>query len=242
MDSTTMILVAVIAVIVIAGAVIFLQRRRSQDLRSRYGAEYIAAVDETGDRRKAEHELREREKRVKEFDLRPLSPREASDFSDRWRRVQAQFVDDPGAAVSRADELLGEVMQARGYPESEFDQRAADLSVHHPKLVSDYRVAHDVALRHAQGKAGTEDLRKAMIHYRALFEDLLADAPQDRRATTEPRTFTPEEADDERTADAGSGQRDERGDERRDERARGADDRAARERRRDAGDGRAPRV
>jgi hypothetical protein len=231
MDTPTLAIIAVIAIVVVAAAaVIYVQRRRSQDLRSRYGAEYLAAVDEAGDRRKAEAELRGREKRVKAFDLRPLSPREASDFSDRWRRVQAQFVDDPGAAVGRADELLAEVMRARGYPDGDFEQRAADLSVHHPRLVSDYRVAHDVALRHARGDAGTEDLRKAMIHYQALFEDLLAEQPQDRRPAGEPRSFTSEEVDDERIAES------------RDEPGRAPDDRAARDGRRGEIGGRAPRV
>jgi hypothetical protein len=201
MDNATLILVGLVALAIVVGAVLLMQRRRSQALRSRYGAEYLTAVDETGDRRKAEAELRHREKRVHAFDLRPLSPREAVEFSDRWRQVQAQFVDEPGLAVSRADALLGEVMLARGYKPGDFEQRAADLSVHHPKLVSDYRVAHEVAHLHADGRAGTEELRRALIHYRALFEDLLGESPQDRRAEIEPRSFTPEEADHESFAD-----------------------------------------
>jgi hypothetical protein len=231
MDATTLLILVLIAVVVAGGAFIYMQRRRSKELRSRYGAEYLAAVDETGDRRKAEAELRQREKRVGAFDLRPLSPREATDFSDRWRRVQARFVDDPGAAVGEADDLLAQVMGARGYPVGDFDQRAADLSVHHPKLVSDYRIAHEVASRHARGEAGTEDLRKAMIHYRALFEDLLAPAAQDRRPE-EPRTLTSEEDHDER----GERIREERGEP-------GPHDGAARERRRsEPRDRGAPRV
>jgi hypothetical protein len=229
MDNVTLALVVVVALAIIGGAVVYLMRRRSQTLRSRYGAEYFAAVDETGDRRKAEAELRQREKRVKSFDLRRLSPRESTEFAERWRQVQAQFVDDPGMAVGRADELLSEVMEARGYPRGGFDQRAADLSVHHPRLVSDYRIAHEVALRHTRGEAGTEEARKALIHYRALFEDLLAASPQDRRPTVESRTFTPEESDDDRTSDL-------------DAPGRAADDRAAGERGRPAGDGRAPRL
>ena len=228
MDTTTIVVVALVAVLIAGAAVVYLQRRKSQQMRSRYGAEYIAAVDETGGRRKAESELRRREKRVEAFDLRPLPAGEAADFSDRWRRVQAEFVDDPRASIDHADDLLAELMHARGYPAGEFEQRAADLSVHHPRLVSDYRIAYDVAHRR---DAGAEDLRKAMIHYRELFQDLLAPSAQDRRSE-EPRTFTSEEAYDERTARA----HDER-DERR------ADDRADRERRRaEPGDGRAPRV
>jgi hypothetical protein len=228
MDIATVVVLALVALLIVGAAVFYMQRRRSQQMRSRYGAEYIAAVDETGNRRKAESELRQREKRVEAFDLQPLPPREAAEFAERWRRVQAEFVDDPRGSIDHADALLGELMQARGYPVGEFEQRAADLSVHHPRLVSDYRIAHDVARR---SDAGAEDLRKAMIHYRALFEDLLAPTAQDRRPD-EARTFTPEEAHDERATRA----HDERGE-------RGSDDRAARQRRRaEPGDGRTPRV
>ena len=233
MDNTTLALIVVAALVIVVGVALFLQRRRSKALRSHYGAEYIAAVDEVGNKRKAEAELRHREKRVHAFDLRPLSRREASEFSDRWRSVQARFVDDPGMAVDKADALLAEVMQARGYPASDFEQRADDLSVHHPKLVSDYRVAHETARAQAAGRAGTEDLRKALIHYRALFEDLLGEAPQDRRPNVEPRSFSAQEADHESVADTR---------ERDDARRRAADDRADRERRdRERRDG-TPRV
>lgn len=230
MDNSTLIVLALVALVVVGGALFFVQRRNSQQMRSRYGAEYIAAVDQTGGRRKAEAELRHREKRVDAFDLHTLSPREAAEFSERWRQVQTRFVDDPGAAVGQADELLSEVMRARGYPVSDFEHRTADLSVHHPKLVSDYRVAHDVASRRARGEADTEDLRKALIHYRALFEDLLAPAAQDRRPD-EPSTFTSKEDDHERATRSA----DVRGD-------GGVDDRAARRRRRPDSDGRAPLV
>jgi len=208
-----------------------MQRRKSQTMRAHYGAEYIAAVDEMGDRRKAEAELKHREKRVESFDIRPLSRVETDGYVERWRMVQADFVDDPGAAIARADDLLGEVMHARGYPVSDFEQRAADLSVAHPKLVSDYRLAHEVAVRHARGEADTEDLRRAMIHYRDLFADLV-EAPGEPRRPQEPQSFR-EESEDEPTTRA----RDE-ADERR------ADHRAVRERRRDnrTRGGRAPLV
>jgi hypothetical protein len=231
MDNSTLIVLALVALVIVGGAVVYMQRRRSRAMRSRYGAEYRVAVDQTGDRRKAEAELRNREKRVEAFDLRTLSPREAAEFSDRWRQVQTKFVDDPGAAVGQADELLAEVMRARGYPVSDFEQRTADLSVHHPKLVSDYRIAHDVARRHARGEAGTEDLRKALIHYRALFEDLLAPSAQDRRPE-EPSTFMSEDDDHERATQS----RDKRDD-------RAVDDRADRQRRSSGSpDSRAPRI
>lgn len=232
MNTTTIVILAVVALLIAGGVAVYLQNRRSHELRVKYGKEYGNAIEQTGDRHKAEAELRQREKRIQKLDLRALSPREQTEFSDRWRQVQAEFVDDPGAAVAHADDLLAEVMGARGYPVTDFDQRAADLSVHHPKLVGDYRMAHDVAQSHSRGEAGTEDLRKALIHYRALFEDLLAPTPQDRRAE-ESRSFMPEETPDERAAH----DRTER------DVDRALDDRAARERRRaEDGDGRAPHV
>ena len=236
MTTTTLIIgLAVAALVIAAGAVLLLQARRSKGMRARYGAEYIAAVDETGDRRKAEAELKAREKRVKRFDLRPLARDDVVRFSERWRDVQAQFVDDPGAAIAQADELLERVMSARGYPMGDFEQRAADLSVDYPKLVSNYRLAHEVAGMHARGETGTEDMRRSLIHYRALFEDLLGlpgDArPQETRGAEELRTFAREETDDERAARI------------RDEERHDPDHGAARERRNDRrGDGRAPRV
>jgi hypothetical protein len=217
--NTTLVIVIGIVLLALVGAAMVLRQRRSKAMRARYGAEYIAAVDETGDRHKAEAELRAREKRVHSFDIRPLERGEVERFSDRWRSVQAQFVDDPGAAISRADDLLGEVMGARGYPVTDFEQRAADLSVEHPKLVSNYRIAHDVAERHARGDADTEDMRRAMIRFRELFEDLLG-LPTETSRPGEDRAFTSKEPDHERTA------RD-----RADEPGRRPDDRATRQRR-----------
>jgi len=229
MNTAVAALVALAAVVVLIGAVVYVQRRRSKEMRARYGAEYIAAVDELGDRRKAEAELKRREKRVEKFDIRTLEPEESDRYAARWRRVQADFVDDPGAAIAAADELLGEVMHARGYPVADFEQRAADLSVEHPKFVADYRIAHELAVRHARGEADTEDLRRAMIHYRDLFADLIEAPTTQARRPDEPRTFR-EEPEDERAARI----RDE-------EHERRADDRTARERRSDRpGDGRAP--
>src|SRR5262249_8400483 len=152
---------------------VYMQRRRSQQMRAHYGDEYFAAVDELGDRRGAEAELERREKRVESFDIRSLTPAERDAYVEHWRKIQADFVDEPGTAIARADDLVGDVMHARGYPVSDFAQRAADLSVDHPRLVANYRIAHAVALRHADGQAGTEDLRQAMIHDRDLFAELL---------------------------------------------------------------------
>lgn len=172
---------ALLALVLVAAITIMLanNRRRAQ-LRSQFGPEYERTVEMTGSSRKAEAELQERQKRVAAFTIRPLSPQQADAFTDAWVHVQAQFVDDPQGAVTRADALLTEVMEVRGYPIVDFEQRSADLSVDHPEVVQNYRTAHDIAIRHARGEADTEDLRRAMIHYRALFDDLIHE-PVDHR-------------------------------------------------------------
>ena len=163
-----------VVLVLLAGlAVLIMRNRQRANLRSKFGSEYARTVEEAGSSRKAEAELQEREKRVASFSLRRLSPQQIDMFNDGWMKVQNQFVDDPQGAVSRADVLLTEVMEARGYPISDFDRRSADLSVDHPEVVQNYRTAHDIAIRHARGEADTEDLRQAMIHYRALFEELV---------------------------------------------------------------------
>ena len=173
MSQTGWIIVAVvvIAAIVIA-ALVWSRRRRSDRLRDQFGPEYDRAVEEKGGRAKAEAELAERERRVHKLHIRPLDTSERREFMDRWTEVQARFVDDPPRAVAFADALLGQVMKARGYPVTDFDQRAGDISVDHPIVVEHYRKAHDIAVRHEGGQASTEDLRQAMIHYRALFDNL----------------------------------------------------------------------
>ena len=172
---------ALLALVLVAAiAVMIVTNRRRANLRAKFGPEYGRTVEMTGSPRKAEAELQEREKRVAAFTIRPLSPQQADAFTDAWVRVQAQFVDDPQGAVSRADVLLTEVMEVRGYPITDFEQRSADLSVDHPEVVQNYRSAHEIAVRHARGEADTEDLRRAMIHYRALFDDLVHE-PVDHR-------------------------------------------------------------
>ncbi len=175
MDQTVLIVIAVVVVALIVAAVVIFQRRRSDHLRSRFGPEYDHALEETGSRSKAEAELAAREKRVEKLTIRPLEPSARQGFIDRWTEVQARFVDDPPRAVSFADALLAEVMTARGYPVADFDERAGDISVHHPRVVEHYRAGHDIAVRHARGEASTEELRQAMIHYRSLFEELVND-------------------------------------------------------------------
>jgi hypothetical protein len=173
--NTTIVLVALILAIAGIAVALIMRKRQSHHLRSHFGAEYDRALEQTGDPRKAERELHAREKRVAKFELKPLEPADRARFVASWQAVQANFVDDPRSAVMTADDLLGQLMAARGYPVSNFEQRASDLSVDHPAVVQNYRAAHDIALRHQRGDAGTEDLRQAMIHYRALFEDLIGE-------------------------------------------------------------------
>ena len=172
--STLMIVVLIVVVLAIAAAVwLYMQKRRTQTLRSRFGPEYDRIVEDHGDRNRAEKVLLERQKRVDSFDIKPLPPRDRDRFAQRWQDAQSRFVDNPQEVVGDADLLLVEVMKARGYPMGNFEQRAADISVDHPEVVENYRVAHEIALRDRQEAASTEDLRKAMVHCRALFEELL---------------------------------------------------------------------
>jgi hypothetical protein len=166
------ILIVAIAALGVA-AWMYLRTQQTKRLRSRFGPEYDRAVDELGNARKAEDELARREKRVQKFQIRALNRDECDRFAEAWRIEQERFVDDPRSAVARADDLVREAMRARGYPMSEFEQSAADLSVEHPRVVENYRAAHDIAVKDARGQADTEDLRRAMKHYRSLFEDLL---------------------------------------------------------------------
>lgn len=174
MDNRSLIVIIVVVVIVvlliIAWAVT--RQRRTAELKQRFGPEYDRTVRERGTTR-AESALADREKRVEKFRLRELAVDERERFITEWRQVQARFVDDPQGSVRDADRLVDRLMLARGYPMSDFEQRAADISVDHPRVVDNYRAAHQVALRHARGEATTEDLRNAMIYYRTLFDDLL---------------------------------------------------------------------
>ena len=177
-----MAIVIAILVVVLIGAVaviawLVLQQRRSRALQEQFGPEYNRTVHTVGDRGRAEQELRERRERVEQLHIRPLSRQDQQRFSTAWQQVQARFVDDPQGATADADRLIGEVMTARGYPVGDFAAQAADLSVSYPTVVNNYRAAHAVAQNAAQGAATTEDLRQALVHYRALFEELV-EAPQ----------------------------------------------------------------
>jgi hypothetical protein len=183
--STSQIAIAIaVALIVVAGIAIWIsiRKRRTERLRTQFGgAEYTRAVKESGSRRQAEAVLDERAERVEKLHIRPLAPGDRARFVESWARVQARFVDGPGSAVTDADQLLGDVMSTRGYPVSDFEQRAADISVDHPLVLENYRAAHQSALRQTRGQASTEDLRQAMIHYRTLFEELVGE-PEVARA------------------------------------------------------------
>jgi hypothetical protein len=163
--------VAVFAFLVVA--IVFMRKRSADRLRLRFGPEYERTVEAAGGRHKAQAELQHRQKRVRSFAIKSLTSEEREHYMPLWGEVQTQFVDDPKTAVIGADQLLAEVITHRGYPAGEFEQRSADLSVDHPIVVQNYRTAHDIALRDANGEASTEDLRQAMLSYRALFTELV---------------------------------------------------------------------
>jgi hypothetical protein len=171
---------AIITLLIIVGLVlgVFLgvvmnRARHSKKLQERFGPEYHHAVDELGDKHQAERALEARLDHVKQLDIRPLTEKEMDRFTNEWRVTQAEFVDEPMKAMQKADHLIGEVMKARGYPIDDFEQRAADISVGYPEMVTDYRGLHSLAVKGKSQKVSTEELRKAMVHGRALFENLV---------------------------------------------------------------------
>jgi hypothetical protein len=173
MNQTTAMVIIVGLVVVLAIAWMYFRQKRSKKLRTHFGPEYDRLLQDRGSQRRAEAELGQRERRVKRLSIRPL-PRDVSTrYAQLWNDQQARFIDEPKAAVVEADNLVEAVMKERGYPVGEFDQRAADISVDHPRLVENYRAAHEISLRERRGLASTEDLRAAMIYYRDLFRELL---------------------------------------------------------------------
>ncbi len=177
METAIVSVIVALAVILVVGLVAwaYLKRERSQNLRSRFGPEYDRVVRANPTPKEAELVLEERQKRFENLDIKPLDARERQRFADAWEHEQAAFVDQPRNAVRNADQLVIEVMRARGYPMGDFEQRSADVSVDHPIVVENYRVAHAIAVRDQDQRVSTEELREAMIHYRALFADLLHD-------------------------------------------------------------------
>ena len=175
MDPQTMWFVAgaVVLLIIAVAAWAYVKREQRVKLQSHFGPEYDRAVQDAGSRAKAESDLMARAKRVRTLDIRPLSHEQADSFRQEWDRIQQTFVDDPGGAVAAADELVTRVMNARNYPVADFEMRAADLSVQHPRVVENYRTARALMTRRERGEASTEELRQAVVNYRALFDDLL---------------------------------------------------------------------
>ena len=175
LDTQTWIILAAVVVLGLAvlGAWFFYQKKRSHKLQERFGPEYGRTVHELGSRTKGESELKAREKRVERLEIIALAPSDAARFSEAWQALQGRFVDNPKGVVVQAEQLVRELMQKRGYPMGDFESRAGDISVDHPDVVANYRSAQAIAVRDRQGSADTEELRKAVVHYRALFDELL---------------------------------------------------------------------
>ena len=181
---TILVIVIVAVVLLVAVAVVFNRRRA---LRQRFGPEYDRVVESADDRRAAERELRERERRHAELELRPLDPAAHERYTQSWEEIQVRFVDAPEQAVGQADELVTRLIAERGYPTGDYDDQLSHLSVEHSRTLDHYRQAHDINERNARGEATTEQLRQAFVHYRALFADLLGTEP-DRLAGSTPNS------------------------------------------------------
>ena len=187
MDTVTQQTWIVLAVVVVVALIaltawLLYSKRQSHRLEQRFGPEYARAVDEMGSRTKAESELKTREKRVEKLNIVPLTPPEAARFDQAWKALQASFIDNPKGVVAQADQLVRELLLKRGYPMGDFERRAADISVDHPAVVDNYRAAQAIAARDLRGETNTEDLRKAVVHYRALFDELLEVSEPTREA------------------------------------------------------------
>jgi hypothetical protein len=174
----------VIGALIVLGVIAWFvtARRRTEHLQERFGPEYNRVASSAESKREAESELTQREQRREKLEIKPLAQPSRERYTEEWTSIQAEFVDEPGRAVARADSLLQKVMEERGYPVEKFDQRAADLSVDHPKVVENYREGHRLATRSNGNGGDTESLRQAMRHYRALFEELVESAPEHRVA------------------------------------------------------------
>ena len=179
MDPKLIALAAAVVLVIVIAVAMYMRKRKNTtaELRDRFGPEYDRAVLQHGSERKAEAKLADRETRVDMLKIRDLDVAERERYLAQWQAVQSRFVDFPKGAVTEADELVCSLMQTRGYPVTDFDQRAADISVDHPRVVENYRSAHDIALRLGRDEASTEDMRNAMIHYRSLFDELVQMQP-----------------------------------------------------------------
>jgi hypothetical protein len=192
--SNTYVYIAVVVILVIMGIILapkFSRRKRSQNFQDKYGDEYGRTVESAGGEEQAQAEFNNRQKHVDTLKIRPLSAEERERYLTTWADVQSKFVDQPGEATVEANHLVTEVMELRDYPVSDFDQRAADISINYPKLVSDYRAAREIRIKHEQQKASTEELRHALIYYRSLFSELLGAEtvePEVKQATKAEKT------------------------------------------------------
>ena len=176
MDTTTLLIIGVVTLALIAGALfgaVVGRRQRTKKLQEKFGPEYEHTLHELGDQRQAEHELVARLDHVKALDIRPLTEAEINSFTSQWRTTQAAFVDEPLAAMQKADQLIRKVMEVKGYPVEDFEQQVADISVDYPDLVMDYRGLHLMAVKGREEKVNTEEMRRAMVHGRDLFENLM---------------------------------------------------------------------
>ena len=183
-ETLMMVAIVVVAVVVVVAAWIVFRRRKTAALRARFGPEYDHVLHSARTPAEAERELLNRQSRVEKFAIRPLSREDADRFSTAWRNVQAKFVDDPKNAVIEADHLIADVMRSRGYPVDDPNRVIDDLSVDHAHVINHYRAGREIVVRHEQGQASTEDLRQAMVHFRALFDELVAGVrPNVRRAS-----------------------------------------------------------
>jgi len=180
--STAAIVILIVAIVVIGILAWFLYRQqRSRKLRTHFGPEYERTFRQYGESAKAEEALVARQKRMEKVQIRPLTEQERDRFATTWNTVQSRFVDDPAGSIRDADRLVTDVMVARGYPMADFERRADDISVDHPFVVSNYRTAHEIALSDQSGQATTEDLRRAVVCYRKLFEELVEGPVMPRR-------------------------------------------------------------
>ncbi len=196
MSAGVTVAIIVVIVIIVAVAAVSATMSRRRRLRERFGPEYDRMVADQQSPRKADAELASRERRVRNLDIRPLTQAARTEYTAQWASIQERFVDQPAAAVDQAQQLVTAVLNDRGYPTEGYDQVLADLSVEHARTLEHYRAAHSISESAADGSGSTEDLRQAMIHYRAMFDELLAgdadatDAPVDEYGINDPANQT----------------------------------------------------
>ena len=208
MDTVVVIIVVIAVVVIAAGVVAYLyQRRRTSQLQEQFGPEYDRTLEETGDRRSTERELHARQKRVSQFDVHPITGESADRYRQEWNALQGRFVDEPSGAVNEADSLVMRMMREAGYPVDDFDQRADDISVRHPEVAQNYRMAHRIAELNSQGQADTEELRQAVAAYRRLVDVLLDEGTADRSSADRSPASADRSSADPASADGEPGDR-----------------------------------